>query len=145
MTRVVSSLCCVFLHHFLFAQLIEFLVVFIRSTPIKPAKESVSDDPATMIALALRKRFAQMNQVNDSPEREREERERERDDSFSESAAEQLTPKFAASPTNKPGNLRGPPISRKLFVYTRPDFVAPASAADDKENSSAAPVYNILK
>lgn len=84
-----------------------------------------------MIALALRKRFAQMNQVNDSPERDREDRDRDREDSFSESTEDlfgsHITPKNAT-----PRPAKGP-SPRKLFVFTRPAAVS-SSIDKDKEN-----------
>lgn len=71
-----------------------------------------------MIALALRKRFAQMNQINDSPERESRE---DREDSFSESNDYLFNSPVAPKPTtSKP---KAPASPRKLFVYTRPEAV----------------------
>lgn len=97
-----------------------------------------------MIALALRKRFAQMNQVHDSPERDRRdsERDQEREDSFSESAEPHYfgnnnTPKHGAAPAVGPKpniGQRGPPSPRKLFVYTRPAAVG--TSVDNKEEGS---------
>lgn len=84
-----------------------------------------------MIALALRKRFAQMNQINDSPERESRD---DREDSFSESTeylfTSPITPKQTAT---KP---KVPPSPRKLFVYSRPEAVSSV----DKENETVKPV-----
>lgn len=104
-----------------------------NGTPVRDrGRELKNDDPATMIALALRKRFAQMNQTNDSPEREREDRDPE--DSFSESAEHHFIthsntprPVMASKPTG------GPPSPRKLFVFNRPNAVAPISV-DAKED-----------
>ena len=110
---------------------------------MKPRDVRDSDDPATMIALALRKRFAQMNQVNDSPERERERDRDDREDSFSESTEDlfgfnsNITPKFAAP---KP---KGPPSPRKLFVFTRPAAVS--SSVDNHKENGPTPVYLFRK
>ncbi|XP_046461211.1 mitochondrial fission regulator 1-like isoform X2 [Daphnia pulex] len=101
----------------------------VNATPVKgrnrPDKDDI--DPSTMIALALRKRFAQMNQISDSPERESRE---DREDSFSESTEYLFNSPVAPKPTNsKP--KPAPPSPRKLFVYTRPEAVCA-----DKENGT---------
>lgn len=102
-----------------------------NGTPIRKRADKDDIDPATMIALALRKRFAQMNQINDSPEKDLRE---ERDDSFSEST-EYL---FNSPVTPKPTAIKpkAPPSPRKLFVYTRPEAVSSV----DKENGPSQPV-----
>jgi len=115
--------------------------VFYRSangTPVKSRDVRDSDDPATMIALALRKRFAQMNQVNDSPERDRDRDDRE--DSFSESTEDlfgsHITPKYA---TPRPKG----PSPRKLFVFTRPAAVS--SIVDKGKENGQTPVHLTTK
>jgi len=94
-----------------------------------------------MIALALRKRFAQMNQVNDSPERDREDRDRDREDSFSESTEDlfgsHITPKYA---TPRPAKIPSP---RKLFVFTRPAAVS--SSIDKGKENGQTPVHLTTK
>jgi len=103
-----------------------------HGTPAKPPKDS--DDPATMIALALRKRFAQMNQTTDSPERE----DRDDRDSFSETSE---TPFFTQTTPKNPPKFKVPTSSnrstyspRELFSQNRP-----ASVPSDKENGSPFP------
>lgn len=88
-----------------------------------------------MIALALRKRFAQMNQTTDSPERD----DRDDCDSFSETSETnfytQTTPKNPAKfkvPTSSNKNTYSP---RELFSQNRP-----TSVPSDKETSSPFPV-----
>ena len=109
-----------------------------QSTPAKSQPNRDSDDPATIIALALRKRFAQMNQVCDSPEREDRD-DREERDSFSDAndnSYTHVTPKY--TPKAKA------PSPRKLFVRSRPD----TAILNDKENvdsGSPAPVINVGK
>lgn len=88
-----------------------------------------------MIALALRKRFAQMNQINDSPERESRE---DREDSFSESNDYLFNSPVAPKPTtSKP---KAPASPRKLFVYTRPEAVQ-----SDKETGTIQQPVNLAK
>lgn len=116
-----------------FLILITFLLRSAHGTPAKPPKDS--DDPATMIALALRKRFAQMNQTTDSPERE----DRDDRDSFSETSE---TPFFTQTTPKNPPKFKVPTSSnrstyspRELFSQNRP-----ASVPSDKENGSPFPV-----
>ena len=101
-----------------------------NGTPVKSVPDSKEVDPATMIALALRKRFAQMNQIHDSPERESRE---DREDSFSESTEylfnSPSTPKVTTTKIN------GAPSPRKLFVYSRQEAVA-----SDKGSGNVQPV-----
>ena len=105
-----------------------------NGTPVRSRKDNNDIDPATMIALALRKRFAQMNQISDSPERESRE-ERDREDSFSESTEYLFcSPNTPKQTTIKP---KAPPSPRKLFVYTRPEAVS----SIDKENGTTQPVH----
>jgi len=114
-----------------------------RSGHGTPAKApQVSDDPATMIALALRKRFAQMNQTTDSPERDdRDDRDdRDERDSFSETSetaySTQTTPKnqpkFKVPSSTIPRSTYSP---RELFSQNRR-----TSAPSDKETGSPFPV-----
>ena len=96
-----------------------------------------------MIALALRKRFAQMNQITDSPERERQdsERDQEPEDSFSESSEQNHLFGSGASNNNTPKHAVSSSKSspRRLLVFSRPAAVAPA---DNKENNSGLPVQD---
>lgn len=105
----------------------------IQGTPVRSRPDKDDIDPATMIALALRKRFAQMNQISDSPERESRE---DRDDSFSESTENLFN--SPTTPSLKPTftKPRPPPSPRKLFVYTRPEAVS----TGDKESGTIQPV-----
>jgi len=84
------------------------------------------NDPATIIALALRKRFAQMNQVTDSPERD----DREDRDSFSDandSATDtHFTPKFTPQPKVTTGR-------RQLFVQVQSEAVKNHSTDTENE------------
>jgi hypothetical protein len=98
-----------------------------NATPVRKRPDKDDIDPSTMIALALRKRFAQMNQINDSPERESRE---DREDSFSESTEYLFNSPVAPKPTSSKSKP-APPSPRKLFVYTRPEAVYA-----DKENGS---------
>ena len=112
----------------------EFFCRSVNGTPVRSRKDNNDIDPATMIALALRKRFAQMNQISDSPERESRE-ERDREDSFSESTEYLFcSPNTPKQTTIKP---KAPPSPRKLFVYTRPEAVS----SIDKENGTTQPVH----
>ena len=86
-----------------------------------------------MIALALRKRFAQMNQISDSPERESRD---DRDDSFSESTDNAFTSPVTSSKPKPPIKPKPQQSPRKLFVYTRPEAVS----SGDKESGTIQPV-----
>ncbi|EFX80625.1 hypothetical protein DAPPUDRAFT_318222 [Daphnia pulex] len=99
----------------------------VNATPVRNRPDKDDIDPSTMIALALRKRFAQMNQISDSPERESRE---DREDSFSESTEYLFNSPVAPKPTNSKPKL-APPSPRKLFVYTRPEAVCA-----DKDNGT---------
>lgn len=90
-----------------------------NGTPVKPPAPQNTDDPATLIALALRKRFAQMNQINDSPERNDCNGEREREDSFSEAADNHII-----TPSSRTNTRPRIPSPKKLFVCTRTEATA---------------------
>uniref|UniRef100_A0A0P6EUX5 Mitochondrial fission regulator n=1 Tax=Daphnia magna TaxID=35525 RepID=A0A0P6EUX5_9CRUS len=106
-----------------------------NATPVRRRPDKDDIDPSTMIALALRKRFAQMNQINDSPERESRE---DREDSFSESNDYLFNSPVAPKPTtSKP---KAPASPRKLFVYTRPEAVQ-----SDKETGTIQQPVNLAK